>query len=86
MFKVERLMCLQDLAIEADGKTGTFTDGKIYYARRSKKGNIVIKSNEGQWTVFNAPTLSYTFSYGGKFRPLRAYFFNNLKDFKQMSL
>jgi len=86
MFKVEKIVCLENVEVIAE-KRMTFTEGKVYYSRRSKKGNLVIKSNEGQWVVFKIPALSYILGeYGGKFRYIRSMYFNNLKDYKQMSL
>jgi len=47
MIKVSKCICNKDLMVGFC--FDSFTEGKIYFLRNSKKGNIVVKSDGGRW-------------------------------------
>ncbi|WP_368900775.1 hypothetical protein [Oceanobacillus oncorhynchi] len=88
MIKVEKCICKSDFEItEYGGKTGAFTKDEIYFVRKSKKGNITIKSNEGEWICFHSYKIANPFD-GVKrhFNKIDEIYFKNVGELRKMSL
>lgn len=91
MIKVTKVICDLSFTYEKDGNTGTFTFGETYFARHSKKGSIIVKSNEGIWMVFDHSD-KISAAYGrrtplsGKFYKIDEMFFKNRKELKRMGI
>lgn len=81
MIKINKCRPFADLTIQSDGRTGTVTKGKVYFIRHSKKGNLVVKSNEGQWLSLSAKNRE-----DHRFESLGELFFRNRKELWLLSI